>query len=294
MSSFERIKETFQKEKVLSFANILTMTITFLVLGIFMLIVFISQSTLSYLEQQTQVTAFFKDDFSEESILALKGTLEQDDRIAEVEYISKEDALKIFSEINADEPLLLESISANILPASLKIRTKKLENLKIIAEELSPNEGIEGVKFFEDVIVKFQKIANIVYIVGFTLTAMFLFVSYSAIIITLRTYINKKGTELEILKLVGASNDYVQRPIITQGIFFSFTSSVIATVLLVSGALLASALRISSAGLAVPFLPEIKVSLILVTAILGIVLLLSGLLLGYLGSKSTVKKYLEY
>ena len=294
MSSFERIKETFQKEKVLSFANILTMTITFLVLGIFMLIVFISQSTLSYLEQQTQVTAFFKDDFSEESILALKGTLEQDDRIAEVEYISKEDALKIFSEINADEPLLLESISANILPASLKIRTKKLENLKIIAEELSPNEGIEGVKFFEDVIVKFQKIANIVYIVGFTLTAMFLFVSYSAIVITLRTYINKKGTELEILKLVGASNDYVQRPIITQGIFFSFTSSVIATVLLVSGALLASALRISSAGLAVPFLPEIKVSLILVTAILGIVLLLSGLLLGYLGSKNTVKKYLEY
>ena len=294
MSSFERIKETFQKEKVLSFANILTMTITFLVLGIFMLIVFISQSTLSYLEQQTQVTAFFKDDFSEESILALKGTLEQDDRIAEVEYISKEDALKIFSEINADEPLLLESISANILPASLKIRTKKLENLKIIAEELSPNEGIEGVKFFEDVIVKFQKIANIIYIVGFTLTAMFLFVSYSAIVITLRTYINKKGTELEILKLVGASNDYVQRPIITQGIFFSFTSSVIATVLLVSGALIASALRIFRSGLAMPFLPEIKVSLILVTAILGIVLLLSGLLLGYLGSKSTVKKYLEY
>ena len=294
MSSFERIKETFQKEKVLSFANILTMTITFLVLGIFMLIVFISQSTLSYLEQQTQVTAFFKDDFSEESILALKGTLEQDDRIAEVEYISKEDALKIFSEINADEPLLLESISANILPASLKIRTKKLENLKIIAEELSPNEGIEGVKFFEDVIVKFQKIANIVYKVGFTLTAMFLFVSYSAIVITLRTYINKKGTELEILKLVGASNDYVQRPIITQGIFFSFTSSVIATVLLVSGALIASALRIFRSGLAMPFLPEIKVSLILVTAILGIVLLLSGLLLGYLGSKNTVKKYLEY
>ena len=294
MSSFERIKETFQKEKVLSFANILTMTITFLVLGIFMLIVFISQSTLSYLEQQTQVTAFFKDDFSEESILALKGTLEQDDRIAEVEYISKEDALKIFSEINADEPLLLESISANILPASLKIRTKKLENLKIIAEELSPNEGIEGVKFFEDVVVKFQKIANVVYIVGFTLTAMFLFVSYSAIVITLRTYINKKGTELEILKLVGASNDYVQRPIITQGIFFSFTSSVIATVLLVGGALIASALRISSSSLAVPFLPEVKVSLILVTAILGIVLLLSGLLLGYLGSKYTVKKYLEY
>ena len=294
MNSFERIKETLRRERVLSFANILTMTITFLVLGIFMLIVFISQSTLSYLEQQTQITAFFRDDFQEERILELKGTLEQDERIAEVTYISKEEALKIFSEINADEPLLLESISANILPASLKIRTKKMENLKIIAEELSPNEGIEGVKFFEDVVVKFQKIANIVYIVGFTLTAMFLFVSYSAIVITLRTYINKKGTELEILKLVGASNDYIQKPIITQGLFFSLTSSIIATIILLIGALIASALGIFSSGLIVPFLPGFKISLILLNTILGIVLLLSGLLLGYLGSKNTVKKYLEY
>jgi len=294
VNNFEKIKETLQRERVLSFANILTMTITFLVLGIFMLIVFISQSTLSYLEQQTQITAFFRDDFQEKRILELKGTLEQDERIAEVTYISKEEALKIFSEINADEPLLLESISANILPASLKIRTKKMENLKIIAEELSPNEGIEGVKFFEDVVIKFQKIASIVYIVGFTLTAMFLFVSYSAIVITLRTYINKKGTELEILKLVGASNDYIQKPIITQGLFFSLTSSIIAAVVLLSGALIASALGILNSGLVVPFLPGFKISLILLNAILGIVLLLSGLLLGYLGSKNTVKKYLEY
>jgi len=294
VNNFEKIKETLQRERVLSFANILTMTITFLVLGIFMLIVFISQSTLSYLEQQTQITAFFRDDFQEKRILELKGTLEQDERIAEVTYISKEEALKIFSEINADEPLLLESISANILPASLKIRTKKMENLKIIAEELSPNEGIEGVKFFEDVVIKFQKIASIVYIVGFTLTAMFLFVSYSAIVITLRTYINKKGTELEILKLVGASNDYIQKPIITQGLFFSLTSSIIATIILLIGAVIACALGIFSSGLVVPFLPGFKINLILLNAILGIVLLLSGLLLGYLGSKNTVKKYLEY
>jgi len=294
MNNFEKIKETLQRERVLSFANILTMTITFLVLGIFILIVFISQSTLSYLEQQTQVTAFFKDDFPEEKVLKLKGTLEQDERIAEVTYISKEEALRIFSEINADEPLLLESISANILPSSPKIRTKKMENLKIISEELSTNEGIEGVKFFADVVMKFQRIANTIYIVGFILTAMFLFVSYSAIVITLRTYINKKGTELEILKLVGASNDYVQKPIITQGLFFSLTSSIIATIVLLGGALIASTMGIFSSGLVVPFLPGFKISLILLNAILGIALLLSGLLLGYLGSKSTVKKYLEY
>lgn len=225
MIDFAKIKETFQKERVLSWSNLLIMTITFLVLGVFLTTVFITQSTLQYLEQQTQVTAFFRDDFAETSILDLKTQLEQDERIAKATYVSKQEALKIFADIHEDEPLLLEGVSANTLPASLKVQTNRVSDLQFIAEELSANPGVEGVKFFEDVVSQFQKIAGIIYIAGFSLTAVFLFVSYSAVVITLRTYINRKGTELEILKLVGASNEYVQRPIISQGLFFSFASS---------------------------------------------------------------------
>ncbi|MBD3365947.1 FtsX-like permease family protein [candidate division WWE3 bacterium] len=294
MINFKNAYETMKKERVLSFSNLLVMTITFLVLGVFLLVVFLSQSTLAYLEQQTQVTAFFRDDFTEERILQLQAELQADERISNVEYISKEEALQIFTEINKDEPLLVESISANILPASLKIQTRKIEDLKIIAEEIAPREGVEGVKFFEDVVSQFQKLANVLYIAGFILTAVFLFISYSAIVITLRTYINRKGTELEILKLVGASNDYVQAPIISQGLFFSLTSSIFATVLLLLGAVVATLLGVFDSGLLVPFTTGFRINLIALNLIFGIILLASGILLGYLGSKSTVKKYLNY
>lgn len=294
MFNFKKAYQNIKKEKVLTFSNLLIMTMTFLVLGIFLSIVFLSQSTLTYLEQQTQVTAFFRDDFTEENILELKASLERDERIANVEYISKEEALRIFTEINKDEPLLTESISANILPASLKIQTVKIEDLRTIAEELSSQEGVEGVKFFEDVVSQFQSIASVLYIAGFVLTGVFLFISYSAIVITLRIYINNKGTELEILKLVGASNEYVQAPIISQGMFFSLISAILATIILLTGAFIANFLGVFSSGLLVPFTTGIKIDLIVFYIILGIILLFSGALLGFLGSKTTVKQYLKY
>lgn len=294
MLNFKRALETVKKERILSFSNILIMTITFLVLGIFLSVVFVSQSTLTYLEQQTQVTAFFKDDFVEKDILEFKEILEQDQRISNVEYISKEEALRIFTEINKDEPLLVESITANILPASIKVQTNKIEDLEIIAEELSGSPGVEGVKFFKDVVSQFQSLANVLYIVGFVLTAIFLFISYSAILVTLRTYISRKGTELEILKLVGASNEYIQAPIISQGLFFSLISSAIASIILLGGGLAINFMGIFEEGLLVPFMSDYRINLIVFSAVLSSILLFSGLLLGYLGSKSAVKKYLKY
>ncbi len=294
MSDFGKVSETLKKEKTLSIANILVMIITFMILGSFVFLIFVSQSALTYLERQNQVTVFFKDDFTEKSILSLQKELEQDERISNVEYVSKQEAFTIFTELNKDDPVLLESVTANILPASLKIQAAKIENLKIIAGELAKNEGVEGVKFFEDVILTFQRIANIIYVAGFVLAGIFLFVSYSAIVITLRTYINKKGTELEILKLVGASNDYVQGPIVKQALFFSLVSAFLASVALGFGMWVLYYTGVLPGELLVPFTVDTAVGVAFLGLAISGILLMSGLILGFLGSKTAVKKYLEY
>ena len=228
----EVILETFKREKVLSVANILITTITFLVLGIFLTLVFITQSTLTYLEQQTQVTAFFKDDFTEDKIKSLQKKLESDPRVSSVEYVSKEKALEIFTELNKDEPMFLQSASAKILPASINVKTKDIQNLPVLAGELAKLEGVEGVKFFKDVVESFQSIASVIYIVGFVLSAIFVFISYATVVLLLRSYISRKGAELSILKLVGASDEYVKKPIVAQGVFFSVFSAVIASLII--------------------------------------------------------------
>ncbi len=293
MAKFFKLGEPLKKERMLSLANIMVMTITFLILGLFLMLVFVSQSTLSYLEQQTQITAFFKDDFGEDQIVSLKEELMRDERVYNVEYISKEDALEIFTEINKDEPLLLEAVTANILPASLNIQTKKVEDLQVLAEQLNQNEGVEGVRYFEEVMSSFQQIAQVIYLLGFLLSGMFLFISFSAIIITLRIFISRKGREIEILKLVGASNSFVQRPIIAQGVFFSFISSFLAAMVIILGALLIEQTYFSG-ELIVPFAEGFTATPFVLGIATGVILIVSGIILGLLASKTAVIKYLKF
>lgn len=289
-SLFTHIK----REKLLSISNIVVMTITFLILGIFIFVVAISQTSLRYLEQQAQITLFFKDDFPEEKILEIKNRLENDTRISEVRYISKDDAFRIFTEINKDEPILLESISPNILPASLEIKSKDLSKLPDLADELSSVEGLEELRFFRDVVERFRFWSNIVYIVGFVLIGTFLLISYSVIIATLRTTINSKGVELEIMKLVGATDSYVKNPLILQGLFYGVTSSLIAgLVVLIMGGVMQK-YNFLTDGIAFGFLTELSLSPLMFSVVLFFIMLFSGVLLGFLGSYTAVKRYLKY
>jgi cell division transport system permease protein len=291
---WSNVYSNIQKEKFMSFSNILVMTLTFLVFGIFIYVISISQTALRYLEQQVQLSVFFKDDFKEDAILSLKQKLESDGRISEVKYVSKEDAFKIFSEINKDEPILLQSISPSILPASLEIKAHNISDLTPLSEELSKTDGVEEVRFFKDVVQKFKVWSSVVYIVGFSLVTLFLIISYSVILNTVRTTINSKGMELEIMKLVGASDKYVKNPLIYQGTLFGLISACIAGLILLGVGLYLNVANYFANGLAFGFLPTLYVKPFIFALSLFVVLLASGFLLGYLGSAKAVRKYLKY
>lgn len=291
------IKNTFlniQREKLLSLTNIFMMSMTFLILGVFITVVVVSQSVLRNLEQQAQVTIFFKDDFSEERILELKGNLSSDERIFAINYVSKEDAYNIFREINKDDPILLESVTSSILPASLEVRAKDLSALPKLAEEFNKLDGVEEVRFFEDVISSFRSFSTAAYVIGFVLVFIFLIISYSVIISTLRTTINSKGTELEIMKLVGATDSYVKIPLIYQGIFYGAVSSFLAGIVLIIAILTLGHFGYIPSSFGLGFLPNLVMSPLLFSFILWFLLVVSGSLLGYLGSFFAVKRYLKY
>jgi len=285
---------TLKRERFLTITNLAVMSITFLVLGIFISVVFASQSVLKYLESQAQVTVFFKDDFPEQNIFELKDKLHNDVRIAEVFYSSKEDAFKLFTELNKDDPILLESISASIFPASLELKTKKLADLAILADELAAVDGVEDVRFFREVVEKFRYTRNVIYIVGSSLGLLFLVISYSVVIATLRLTITAKSAELEIQKLVGASDDYICAPLIAQGLFFGILSASIASLVLFVIAGVGVVSGTFTAGLFIPFLYSFRIHVLVFTALLSIILLFSGGLLGYIGSKTAIRNYLRY
>ena len=109
----------------------------------------------------------------------------------------------------------------------------------------------------------------------------------------LRTSINSRGKELEIMKLVGASDSYVKSPFIYQGVFFSMIASSIASVFVIAiGIIFQNGMF--SRGLSLGFIPGLFINPIIFSLILSFILLLSGFALGYFGSTTAIKRYLEY
>lgn len=283
---------SFKNEKLMSFSNIFVIAISLLFLGIFILIIAWTQTAIRSLEKQAQVTIFFKDDFVEENILKLQETLTQDVRIDSITYISKTDALNIFTELNKDDPILLEAVSADILPASLEIKTKDISDLETISEEFSQLEGVEEVKFYKDIISRFRTWSRLIYIGGFSLVGVFMIISFSVIIISLRITINSKKGEIEILKLVGASDEYIQNPLLKQGMLYGLIGGLIAAALILLTSIIFYFGGIRS-QIEFGFLPNLKINPLLFSFCVDTLLIILGFTLGYLGSLVAIKKYLK-
>jgi cell division transport system permease protein len=286
--------KNLKREKLLVASNIAVMTITFLMLGAFISLVAFTQTGLRTLEKQAQITIFFKDEFVEDQILELQKELEVDERISSTNYVSKEDAFKIFTELNKDDPLLLESISASILPASLEIRTENIDDLAVFSEDLSKLDGVEEVKFFKDVIESFKKWSRIAYTVGFLVVALFIIISFSVVMVTLRITIDSRGKEIEIMKLVGASNAYVKKPLIQQGVFFGLSSALIASIILILISVIIQLSGVFGGYVEFVFLPDFLINLTVFSMAVSFLLVVLGIALGYFGSLAAIKKYLKY
>lgn len=289
----DEIKQLYSREKFLVVSNIAIMTVTFVLLSFFLSLAVGLQTAIKTLEQQAQVTVYFKDEFQEVNILKLREELLQDERILDVNYISKEEAYNIFTDINKDEPILLEAVSKDILPASLEIKTQKLSSLSDISNELEQHDGVEEVKFFKDVVDRFRYWAKAVYVVGGTLVGILLLLSFAIVLATLRISISSKSDEIEILKLVGATDDYVKSPFISQGVSFGIISSLISVLIFV---FIAAALKVAglfSFGRLV-ILPGVRVAYWAYLLITIVLLMFFGWILGFVGSSAAVKKYLKY
>ncbi len=290
----DELKSLYSREKFLVISSISIMTVTFAVLGFFLSLAVGFQTAVRGLEEQAQVTLFFKDDHTEEKIIQLKDQLANDERILDVKYISKEDAFKIFTDINKDEPILLEAISKDILPASLEIKAERIASLSELAQEFETYEGVEEVKFFRDVIERFRYWTNVIYIVGAVLVLIFLMLSFSIILATLRINISSKSDEIEILKLVGATDDYIRKPFAFQGIAFGILAALISSLIMILmlGSVQFAGLFSLESQLVI--VPGLKVGLWSYALILTLLLLIFGYLLGLFGSKAAVKKYLKF
>lgn len=208
-------------------AAVVINTVTFFIITVFTVIFIVTNNMLGFLESRPQVTAFFQDTATNEQVQSLESRLESSGVTQTISYISKEEALEIYQEQNKDNPLLLEMVTADILPASLEASARDVDDLETIASIMSADESVEEVIYQKDIIDSLRLWTRGVRAIGIALSSIFVLTSILtiAIIIGLKTASRKH--EINTLSLLGASSWYIKSPFIIEGIFYSTTGSLI-------------------------------------------------------------------
>jgi len=209
-----------------SLAAIFMSTITFFIVSIFALVVLGAHSMLGYFESRPQVTAFFKDTAPTIEIESLKTSITQRVIVEDIKFISKEDALEIYKKQNTDNPLLLEMVTADILPASLEVSAKNVNDLEVIASIMQNSSAVEEVVYQKDVIDTLRKWVGGVRITGMVLSGLLIIASLTTIIVILGIKFTSRKTEIKTLSLLGATSWYIRGPFVIEGIIYAILGAV--------------------------------------------------------------------
>ena len=269
-------------------AAVLIMTLTFLTISFFTFVIFGSSHVISYFESQPQVTVFFEEEASQEEINALSDSLRQSGKVSDVKFVSKKEALAIYQEQNKDDPLLLDLVTEDILPASLEIAAVNVEDLEEISQTLQGSNLVSEVVYQQDVVDTLSTWTNALRKIGLALIIVLSSVSIFIMVTIIGFKISQKREEIEIMRLLAATNWYIRWPFVLEGIFYGMMGAL-------AGWALASVTLIYASPFLETFLrgiPILPVSPIFLFALLGGEILLA-VILGAFASFLAVFRYLK-
>lgn len=296
-TSFQHIR----RNPWLSVASITVIMLAFFLSSMFGALLYGSNIILDYLETQSHIYTFFKSGTEEEYILQVQKDINNYLKPEVVEYTSEDAALEEFKEAYSDNPLILESITNDVLPASLGIRAKEIEEIPQILNylnDLQEKDGkIETIKYREDVTARIQKISEIIRIAGITIVSFLVAVSFLMVLISVGIGISSYAQEIEIMQLVGASRGYVRWPFIITGAIYGALGALFSTLTII-GVLYAGYYYLEKSGMMfqlVEFFRGVPVPSISNIQILGIIAIKIGIgiVIGALSSTVSARKYIK-
>lgn len=225
MNAFTTAASSIRRSPYQAFAAILTMTFTLAVLFALSFIFAGIEKILSFYETKPQVVAFFKLSTDDATIKKVTDELKKKPYVADISVTSKEDALKLYSAEFKESPLLLELVTPEMLPVSLEVSSKTLDELKLIRGDLEAETSIEEVKLQENVIDTLKHWTSTVRWLGIGVGATLMTVSSFIIMVIISMRVSMQRHTISIMRLVGASYWYVKKPFIVEGMIYGFVGA---------------------------------------------------------------------
>jgi cell division transport system permease protein len=274
----------------LSLVTLSTIAISMLILGLFSLIYLNVQQSLHQIGDELQITAYLQETVSPEQAEVLRTKVADWPEVEGITYISKEQALARFRSQLREYAGILKGLKENPLPASLELTLMpqygRSGNIKELSTRLGRLPGVAEVQYGRKWMAKLRVFVEVMKLVGITVGGLLLIATIFVISNTIKLTFYSRREELEIMRLVGATDFFIKAPFLIEGLLHGLGGA-----LLAAGGLSLLILFLFS-HLDLPLRLAVMAGSLptgqLVAGFLGL-----GLLLGVLGSMVSLRRFLR-
>jgi cell division transport system permease protein len=236
---FREALRSLRRNAVPSFAAMATVLVTVLVLGVFIPMVQATTGAANEVRGRVIADVYLTPDASKEDIERVRGILETTPRVKRVEYISKE---KAFSDERKRNPDAYDLLGSNPLPDTFRIYPERPDDITEVRNSLAPlapaggrvpiDESIDEVRNREDDTNKILTATRVVKLAMAGLAVLLALASLLLIANTIRLSLYARRREVEVMKLVGATDWFIRWPFVLEGIMIGAIGGVMAILLL--------------------------------------------------------------
>lgn len=283
---FREATRTLERNRGMSLVSIGIIALCLLVLGGFILMIANLEHITEDLKSKVEIRVFLSDKLEEDGTLALEKRLTETEGVKKVEYISKEEGLEKLKE-QIDDPKVFALVKENPLPDSFNVVLKTPDDVKKLAGKIEKLPGVSQVNYGQEWVDKLFSLTRGLWIAAAVTAIALLSVVVMIIINTIRLAVFARRQEVEIMKLVGATDWFIRFPFLLEGMLMGLVAGVLALVVLyllygfVAGKIIALA----------PFLPWLPLGPLVSKVCVAIVLL--GMIVGAVASTISLHKYLH-
>jgi cell division transport system permease protein len=286
------LKEAFgslRRNYFMTIAALVTVFLSIVVLGGVLVFVYTTDALLKEVEQKVEITVYLKTDPdpTQDEIDAMQSEILSWPEVKNSVFVSKQDALERLKEDFKDNPEILEGLTGNPLPASFEVALVDPQSVDEVASRFEEKTIVDEVRYGKEVADKLFSFTSqarnflLIFIVLLGIVAILLISN------TIRLSIFARKREVEIMKLVGATNWFIRWPFVIEGITVGFFGALAAVVVvLLLNSFLVGRIRESMPFMAVPLdaVPYALVTLLLLAV---------GVVIGAAGSGIGLRRFLK-
>ncbi|WP_295157853.1 permease-like cell division protein FtsX [Selenomonas sp. AE3005] len=284
----QEVFHSLRRNNWMSFASIGTVAVSLFVLGVFLILVLNMNRMASTLESQVQISVYLEEDLSRQQRIDLQSNIEKMQGIDTVKFVDKDEAKARLSERLGDQKYLLEALGdKNPLPDAFELTVVQPDMVETAAKAIERMDGVESAKYGQDVVEHLFDITRLMRIFGLVLMLLLAGATIFIISNTIRLTVFARRKEIAIMKYVGATDWFIRWPFLMEGIVLGCIGGILSAIALRSF-YAAMAAKIYSTLAFFPLMPQYPFMNYVTVAII-----LSGMVIGAIGSAFSLKRFLE-